>query len=103
MIPVDKFLEEQENKPVYFELYSYYDTTLDQFNQIVVEDKEPAFMAESIRAGLLKGTFPAEKAAGLIFVHLGRFDMKSGKFEIFDEPRAIVDCDRLLAKKGEAA
>lgn len=101
MIPVEKFLEEQENKPVFYNVFCYYDKALELFNQPVIEDKEPGMMATSIQAGIMKGTFPKDKAVGLLCVYLGQFNIKTGEFNLFDEAKIIVDCDQILAKMNQ--
>ena len=99
MIPADEFLKGLEEKPVLYYIYCYFDKKLNRWNQPVIDTNEPAFIHESTVASIAKGKFPAEQCLDLDLVFLGTFDLKTGHFDIFEEPRIIVDCERVL--KGD--
>lgn len=102
MIAAEKFLEEVENKPVYYHIYCYFDKKLDRYNQPVINVEEPKFVYESTVASIVKGKFPKETAQDMLLVYLGKFDLKTGEFDIFKEPQIIVDCGKYIQQKVDA-
>lgn len=93
------FLAEQAEKKVLYHIFCYYDLDLEKFNKPFITENDAGFMYESVKASLVKGTFPAEKAAGLYLVYLGTFDLCSGEFDIFDEPKGMLKCEDFIKKE----
>lgn len=100
MKTAEQFLEEVENKPVYYYIYAYYDEKLDTFHQPFFSKDEPAFMLEQLKGGLLKGQIKALDMIDLNLVLLGVFDLKIGVFEIKDpvDYQIICSCNQFIKK-----
>ena len=98
----DKFADIVESRPVLYQVYCYYDKDLDRFNQPQINEQTPEFVTEACIASIRKGKFDLNQCAGLCLVHLGNFDIATGKFELFDKPVLLVDCSKYLKKAGEA-
>ena len=99
MINPEQFIAEEESKPVYYHIYSYYDKMLKRYNQPYVTTDEPGLVIEGAKASALKDPQASIKLKGLVLTYLGKFDIKTGKFEIFDECYGLVDLDRILVKE----
>ena len=93
------FLAEQAKKKVLYHIFCYFDVDLEKFNQPFITEQDSGFMYESVKASLNKGTFPPEKACGLVLVYLGTFDLNSGEFDIFAKPKVMLKCDDFIKKE----
>ena len=83
-------------------IYCYYDKALKKFHPPFVNDKEPAFMVDGLRASIIKGTAKQKEMAGLEFRFVGTFELTKGKTEVFEVPSIIADLDVMFEKFGGA-
>lgn len=97
----DQFLDEVKNKPVYYFVYAYYDAALDIWHQPLIAKDEPEFMLEQLKGSILKGQIDVKNLVDLQLVYLGKFDLKSGKFELLEDYQAICDCNQFIKKPEE--
>ena len=93
----DLALEEAPEQPYY--IYCYKDKAVGRFAPIFTNDKEPKNMVDGLKTSVLKREHLKE-LTGLQLCFCGTFTLNEGKFDLFDEPKVIVDCDVLLEKVG---
>lgn len=101
MISAEKFLKDVEDKPVYYYIYAYYDTQLNRFSKPEIDKESPESVADGCINAIKKGVFKPENAIGQVLALLGKFDIKTGNFELLEEAQALVDCEKCIPVKEE--
>lgn len=96
MKSADAFLEEVENKPVFYYIYCYYDEKLDVYHQPFFSKDEPEYMLGQLKGSIIKGQVDVKNLVDLHLVLLGKFDIVHGVFDILDEYQAIVNCNKFI-------
>lgn len=83
-------------------LYSQHDDKADFYNHPMVSEIEPEAFAVNITRSikLCKDAKQLSAIADCKLLFLGTFDDESGKFEILDEPKLLVECDKLIESLG---
>lgn len=80
-------------------IYCYKDKAVNRYAPIFTQDKEPKYMVDGLKVSVLKGA-NIKELTGLQLCFCGTFELKTGKFELFDEPNILADCDVLIEKFG---
>ena len=80
-------------------VYCYKDKVVNRFAPIFTTDKEPKFMVDGLTVSVKKGQ-NVKELTGLSLCFCGTFELATGKFDLFDLPQVIVDCDVLIEKVG---
>lgn len=86
-------------------LYSQHDERADFYNHPMVSEIEPESFSQNITRSikLCRDPKQLEAIADCKLLYLGTFDDETGKFVIFDEPRLLVECDKLVKETGYKA
>lgn len=80
-------------------IYCYKDKAVERFTPIFVRDEEPKFMVDGIQTAVKKGV-NVKEVVGLQLCFCGTFELAEGKFDLFDAPQMLVDCDLIIEKFG---
>ena len=83
-------------------IYSQHDERAGFYNHPQISEIEPeAFAVNTIRAiKLSRDPKQLSMIADCKLYQLGLFDDDSGKFDIFPDPKLLVECDKLIESLG---
>lgn len=83
-------------------LYSQHDEKAEFFNHPMVSEVEPEAFAVNITRSIKLCRDPKQLSAiaDCKLLLLGTFDDETGKFDILEEPKMLVECDKLIEATG---
>jgi len=83
-------------------LYSQHDEKAEFFNHPMVSEVEPDAFAVNITRSIKLCRDPKQLSAiaDCKLLLLGTFDDETGKFDILEEPKLLVECDKLIESTG---
>lgn len=84
-------------------MYSQHDKVANFFNIIQVSDLEPESFAENLSRSiqLCKDPSKLTMIADCELVAIGSYDDETMKFDLFDEPKVILECSSLVSRQIE--
>lgn len=92
-------LAKEQDPELFTYIYCYKDKAVDRYAPIFQNDKEPKFMVDGLKASVQKGQ-NLKELTGLQLCFCGTFELKEGKFQLFEKPELLIDCDVLIEKIG---
>lgn len=92
-------LAKEQDPELKIYIYSYKDKAVNRYAPLFQNDKEPKYMVDGLKTSILKGA-NIKELTGLQLCFCGTFELKTGSFEVFEEPVVLVDCDVLIEKFG---
>lgn len=86
-------------------LYSQHDEKAEFFNHPIVSEIEPEAFSKNIERSIKLCRDPKQLTAiaDCKLVMLGTFEDETGKFDILEEPKMLVECDKLVEATGYQA
>ena len=92
-------LAQEQDPELHKFIYCYLDKAVQRFTPIFVRDEEPKFMVDGIQTAIKKG-MQTKELTGLQLCFCGTFELKEGKFDLFDKPDVLLDCDVVIERFG---